>query len=1179
MKKWSRLSMSVVTLFMVLAISAMQVVPVLADDAAPPPPEVTEVAPPVEESTPEAPPVEPAEVPVTDVEEVPPTEAAPVVTEEQAPVEETVVEVPVTEVTPAEAPVAEPETPAEVLAQLPDGTELVVLDESGEALSLVSEEAAEVFYTGDPMWCPLGVTPNASVGGCTTNYGSLQELVADVGVGFSPATNGVIWIQNVTFASGGSIIFDGNMVGPTSLAWDTWSNFSLTLKGGWSGTGTTITTTPSTIQDPLKITNWNGAITISDIVITNATGGAGVYALDVATTKNISLTNVDVVENSADAGGASLDNTAGTLGTVVINDSTFSGNTGTGLWVFSNGTITAKNLTALDNTVGGAVLDNRWAPAAKAVTLTGSNNFSFNTGGDGLQVYARGAITLSNLNAMHNSGRGAYLDNCDFDGVDWCDNPFMSAVTLRGSSNFSGNGSHGLEVFGSSTITAANLTVDGNGGITENGYGVYLNNYGAHTAKLVSLTGVNSITNNTGTGLWLEAWGAVTLNSLTANSNGAGANCTTDCDGVHLEYAFGNFLLAGYGVFNGNAEDGLDLYYNDGVVTLNNLTASLNGGSGVYVDNVFVPRAVTLLGTNIFNENGANGLSIYSSGLVTLNNITANGNDLNGAYVDNAWKWVYNATLASWVRVTTGQSVFLKGVNTFNDNLGTGLEVHSSGIITTYGITANSNEGDGAYLDNCLYDPPPLGIDDCLGLAGKAVTMLGNNNFNDNLGTGLYVESLGAIKVNNLTSSYNGDGAVLDNNWTKAVGGVTITGFSTTNWNYSSGLGIYSVGAVLTNNLTANYNGAMRTSAADIYNRGVTINNSSNSQKLMNVTLLGVNQFNNNWNTGLQIWSNGIVLLNNLTANDNGTPYDAVNNPSAMGDGVAVNNAVSSQIKPVTLTGVNVFNGNLNNGLEIVSHGVILVSKPTANDNVGSGAYLDNQWGVAAAPITITGYGIFNANQNMYYDPIDNPNDLGGLVVFSNGNITLNNLTANDNAMGGAYLANNNWTPAAAPVNVTLNGVNQFNGNMASDGLTIFSDGMITLSNITASYNGGDGAYLDNFSDMKTGNPRSIIVKGWGTFVNNGLNGLEFYASGSVTLSRVTANGNQNLVPGTGNGVVGEAGTSITFTCGSLNLNVASGYDLTAGTFIVLKGVFTYSNGTGNVYNVPPTITRSCPLP
>jgi len=131
----------IVTLLTVLAISAMQVVPALADDAAPPPPEATEVAPPEEESAPEAPPVEPAEeLPAT--EEVPAAAEEPVVPDEQvSPVVETQ----------AETLVPQPETPAEVLAQVPDGTEIVVLDENGDALPLVSEEATEVFYGGDPI--------------------------------------------------------------------------------------------------------------------------------------------------------------------------------------------------------------------------------------------------------------------------------------------------------------------------------------------------------------------------------------------------------------------------------------------------------------------------------------------------------------------------------------------------------------------------------------------------------------------------------------------------------------------------------------------------------------------------------------------------------------------------------------------------------------------------------------------------------------------------------------------------------------------------------------------------------------------------------------------------------------------------------------------------------------------
>src|SRR5690348_15957218 len=45
------------------------------------------------------------------------------------------------------------ETPLE---QLPEGTEIVVLDEVGDVVPLATEEAAQAVLVGDPIWCPTG---------------------------------------------------------------------------------------------------------------------------------------------------------------------------------------------------------------------------------------------------------------------------------------------------------------------------------------------------------------------------------------------------------------------------------------------------------------------------------------------------------------------------------------------------------------------------------------------------------------------------------------------------------------------------------------------------------------------------------------------------------------------------------------------------------------------------------------------------------------------------------------------------------------------------------------------------------------------------------------------------------------------------------------------------------------
>jgi hypothetical protein len=1140
-----RYSMFIVTVFLVLALSAVSTVPALADDETPPQPAAEETTPPVEAGSDEIPPTEQVS------EEAPPTE------------------VPVIEET-----ALQDETVAELLATVPEGTEVVVINEEGDVVPLATEEAAQLIEIVDPMWCPAGVNPGAAT--CSMGYTSLTELVTDFNDGagglstFAPSGNGVIWIEGGTDAGTVTpILISGLDVGFTGIA-----NFSLTLKGGWNGctpvcVNTVNTATPSIFDQSISIVNWNGVITLSDIVITGASG-VGVYALDVESSKNITLTNVDVQDNTTDLGGAYIDTLAGT-GNVVVNDSTFNGNVGIGLTVYSNGTITGKNLSANNNDDGGAFLDNSFAASAKAVTLTGSNNFKFN-GLEGLYITSDGAITLSNVTAIYNSGgSGAYLDNCGgYNANEFCNNTVASAVTLKGTNNFSNNGWDGLRVWTRGAITISNITANNNGTDTNRpaaddpdqydhqitgqeydayGKGVFLNNYGGLVQKAVTLTGTNTFNGNASNGLFVNASGLIKVSNLTASNNGCDLLFDTDisyCAGAYLQ-AYLGVTLTGFGVFEGNTENGLGVSsFFKGAVTLNSLYADGNGFNGVDILTVgATPVNVTINGTNFFNNNSADGLNVISDGMVTLNNLTANGNDADGVYVDN------------YTFAVTPKGVNLKGANVFNGNGDTGLFVVSSGAITTYNLTANDNDY-GVYLDNCLASGPTT----CgTGFTPMTITLNGMNTFNDNGQSGLEVVAWGAIKVNNLTSTFNnGAGAYLDNMWNGTTGSITVSGYGILNKNGDSGLEAYSAGAITLANLTVNDNIG---SGAEIYNN-------FNPLKPANVTLTGVNQFNDNWFSGLEIYSHGSILLNNITANENGMTG------GLSGYGVYVDNCLYNgsncdtlTAKPITLNGVNIFNGNYDDGLYVSSLGAIKVNKVTANSNGGDGANLENQYGFMNSAITLTGYGIFNNNLD------------DGLDVLSNGALTMSNLTANFNTIDGVKL--DNYSDTLTPVTVTLLGTNTFNGNQY-DGLTVYSDGQITLNNITANDNvNGYGAYLNNTDYAIPMLLRGITVNGSNTFVNNNLDGLSFEATGNVSLTRISADLNNDGVGGAplSVGVRGIAGGTISLTCGSMNFNEGAGYDLTAGAglAVTLKGVYTYGNGAGD-FSGPITVsTRNCPLP
>jgi hypothetical protein len=213
MQRWFRYTMLTVTVLMVLTMSAMWTVPVLADDEAPPPPETQEVVPPPDTGTsPELPLVEPpTEEPAVVTEEVPPTEAAPAEaiptespvteetsteasTEETSTVEESLSETPVLEEVAVEDLVLQEEAPGEVLAQVPNGTEVVVVNETGQVVPLVSTEAAEILVTGDPIWCPATVlTPVSGGSGCSPAFASMQEVITYL-TNNPKNQAGVIWI-------------------------------------------------------------------------------------------------------------------------------------------------------------------------------------------------------------------------------------------------------------------------------------------------------------------------------------------------------------------------------------------------------------------------------------------------------------------------------------------------------------------------------------------------------------------------------------------------------------------------------------------------------------------------------------------------------------------------------------------------------------------------------------------------------------------------------------------------------------------------------------------------------------------------------------------------------------------------------------------------------------------------
>jgi putative surface-exposed virulence protein len=728
----------------------------------------------------------------------------------------------------------------------------------------------------------------------------------------------------------------------------------------------------------------------------------------------------------------------------------------------SGSTITTPDETEFDN-ASLSVID--WHAAVTIsdiivtrVTVPSSDSYALSVSTD------KGGITLNRVEVMDNYpfAAGAHLDTHGAA----VGHPAPVTVT---DGMFNNNYGTGLQIDSNGAVLIRNLTADNNGGPSTFGYGANINNWWTNPDQPVTLTGTNEFTKNYGSGLWIESFGVVTLNNITAYQN---TYTPSIGYGVHINNAHGPTLTT-------------------------------------------TPSNVVITGTNLFAFNKQDGLFINTNGNIILNNITSTYNTGNGAYLENCLR------TALTVCPTTAKTVTLTGVNAFNHNNSDGLDVDSSGTITISQVAANHNNGFGAYLVNCAIGsggscmtPLPYNV-----TLTKASTFIGNSG-----STGLFIDATGTVSLNNITASFNGAyGALIYNNaHLLTPRSVTITGTNVFNANSSSGLDVYSYGAITVSNLTANANGQVGLGGNGVWldNRGydpnVGIPGTGGDTVItrMPVTLTGINNFNLNYSDGLDIFSAGAISVANVSASDNGT--------AGIGDGI------------------------------------YLYNNDNWYPNFGAQKYY-------AANVTVSGFGFSEANVNF------------GLGVNSAGSVNLANITANDNGSDGAHIDASGWL---APQSVTLTGLNTFNHNGIpsgnGSGLYIKNDGKITISNLSASLNKADGAYLDNFSLGYTwpGKFAGVTLTGFNTFQQNqGSYGLYIYTDGSATMSHVIADENT-----AGTGVYVKATKAITVTCGYAEFNT-TGLDLSTGTTLTITGVHAYYNtGDDTIFNVPPAhITYACP--
>jgi hypothetical protein len=932
----------------------------------------------------------------------------------------------------------------------------------------------------------------------------------------------------------------------------------------------------------------------------------------------ITLTDVQAYNNGLAGAysGLKIINTAGTGGvtirsTVIANYMDFSGNSWYGIQITTKGAVSISSLKVNDTTGrSGLYIDNRTiTTASPAVTI--SNGEFNNNNRSGVEVYSKGAITLTNVSANDNLNNypGVLLDNTSGS---------ASGVTIRSSSpskyyTFNRNSSYGIQISSNGAVAVSNVIAE------ENINGIEIQNSAAGSNQPVSVS--NSWFNsNNQDGLAISCRGAITLTNVAASDNTSGYGATLSnwsgfgatgvtirstsatayydfngngLDGIYIwsngAVSVGNALANGNGnyglnirrytgvgaisvtrgTFDHNTFGGVQILTTPGVITLTDVTASFNdptiGGpeySGVYINSTYAGSggSVTVkssLAANryAFSFNTLHGLEIYAKGPVTVSNVIAEGNQNTNIYISNTHAFPAAAYPVSVIHSTANDSV-----------TGYGIRITTYGSVTLNTLTANHNFYDG--LNVYAYDPAiPTPAN---------VTLSGTGSeFSRNSVCGLNIQTEGNIYLMNVVAEGNtGVGIYLTNNYTGSIGNVTINA-SASFWNSSSGnddvgLDIQSRGTVSISRLLSNEN----------LDNGIRINNSHANPLAKNVTLTSVEANRNRGSYGLLINSKGIVALNSTSVNSN--EHDGIR---IITSGAVNFNGVSASFNSTHEADIPAANATVHERLTSDSEGDIwhfvgnnAIPYTITLESTDFDAYLklfhwnsvSEEWdfvigddssygaggGIDDAQLTFpTGAGGLITGDD-YYLLATTPWGWGSPGEYSLG---FNEPGADYPAPQflGAFIDNH-----AVTANVTITSPAAFWSSFSENnytGLNIFTNGAVSITNTDASKNGYRGMDIYGSSGptsvtiRNTSTTRLMVIwgnKSYGIYVPN--------AYGAITLSgRIFANNNGNTgVYLKNSNVLDTAPMSVTVT----SLTASGNAD--AGVYVESKGIVTLSSLT-----------------
>jgi hypothetical protein len=879
--------------------------------------------------------------------------------------------------------------------------------------------------------------------------------------------------------------------------------------------------------DGLRILT-NGPVTLTNIYASNnlywdevdpATGGYGVY-----------------IDNSPGTAAVTIKQVGSWCGNNYCTEgNSFNGNRDGGLRINTKGAVTVSFFQARDNWDTGILVDADGGVGA--VAISGMPNWGdnlANNGGDGIDVAAKGNITLSKLQASGNNGYGGLLDNCAYDFLlDKCLG--SGSVTLT-DTYFDRNANDGLDVKSAGVLSWKNGSASNNGG-----FGAYLDNY-AGIGKAVTVSNVNNASWNFKTGLRIISRGVVTITDTQADTNSMNKHAIADGEWWKDNLSDGQVWF-----YEGTKDvkatilvDSSRFMYRITVKDSNGDDVSLS--SDVAGEWYFTPvdnLIYEILVEEVDNWNG-NGYEIrlYEGDTPPdWGTITPSDDPANGIFVDNS------------KGTNTGVTISNASNRWNSNNSGTDVEVYSSGLITLKGMELNDsgaggliaiNSGatvgtPGVTLTNVNFYVDDGGVESILEggspvdelvtayIATKGPVTVKTSNLNSNFGYGYYVDN---YSFGSALSPITFTDVSVDGGWGQSLGfenpgitllsrgAVTLTNVSSDN-NFGDGINIHTQGAVIFKGAWANNNWGEVGSGKGYGAYVVT----SMGTFTLNAPSSGINGFSENDLDGLYVEAGGRIILTRIFANGNGW-QDEYGVIQTEGNGITLDSTNDLGTAPITLTEVTT-NGNTQYGLDLYTKSAVTVSNLQSNDNIEYGVFIDQSDATdSLKPIILNKITASN-------------NGMDGIHVDSMGSIMTNGIRAYSNEHSGMVL-DNAYTNSAGTITILnslgrnmiyVNGQSCTSGgctpNTDAAGVKLLSNGAVTVVQLESGYNYGQGLWVDNSGSAAQIKPavtlNSILTRGnfyngSGVEVDNRENwghGMVVKSSGVITINNSWSVSNQ----------------------------------------------------------------------